>query len=199
MKKTISALVAISIVIAACNNNKPKDGITITDKDGKEVVTIDPEKMKDAAEGMEKIKEDLGNLTPLSEDKLKAMIPEQLMGAAVSDAEVSGAAGAAVASGDYKVNDSTKVKLTIIDCAGPGGAGIYGLQYLGMLNVQQEDSDETNKTIDFNGAKAFEHCNKEDNECSFTYFAAGRFLVTLEGENVGVDGLKQAARGLNIK
>ncbi len=199
MKKTLSVLFVIAIVIAACNNKKPKDGITITDKDGKEQVTIDPEKMKDAAADMEKIKEELGNLTPLSADKLKAMVPEQLMGAAVSNADVSDAAGASVASGDYKINDSTDVKLTIIDCAGPGGAGIYGLQYLGMLNVQQEDGNEMNKTIDFKGAKAFEHCDKEANECSFTYFAGGRFLVTLEGENVSIDGLKQAAKGLDIK
>jgi len=89
--------------------------------------------------------------------------------------------------------------LIIYDCAGSAGAGIYSLQFLGMMNMQQESDDEYTKTVEFNGANAFEHCDKTSNDCTFTYFAGGRYLVTLEGDNVDAEALKQAARALNIK
>jgi hypothetical protein len=187
------------LFLAACNNNKPKDSITISTDEGKGQVTIDPTQMQKAAEDMEKQKEKLGSLSPLSADQLKAMIPEQLMGTPRTDLDVADAMGASVASADYKINDSTKIELSIIDCAGPGGTGLYNTQYLGMLNIQEEDEEEYTKTIDFNGGKAFENCKKDRIKCTLTYFGGGRFLIALEGDNVGIDALKQAAKGLDIK
>jgi len=198
MKKNYLLLALCITLISSCKN-KQNGAVTITDKDGKEQVTIDPEKMKDAAADMEKIKEELANLTPVTADQLKAMVPAQLMSTPHENLDVSTSTGASIASAEYKINDSTNIKLSIIDCAGPGGAGIYSLQYLGMMNVQEDTDEEYTKTINFNGAKAFEHCDKTDNECSFIYFARGRFLISLEGEGVKMGALKQAANGLDIK
>ena len=199
MKRLSLFLLAYIILLAACNNKKPKDNITVTSEDGKEQVTFDPTQMQKAAEDMEKQKTDLEKLTPLTLDQLKALLPETLMGVPRKSYEASSTMGAGLASGKYEINDSMDVKLNIWDCAGPGGAGIYGLQYLGMLNIQQESDDEYTKTIDFNGGKANEHCDKSSNDCTLTYFAGGRFLVTLEGDHVSADALKEAAKGLNIK
>lgn len=198
MKRVASLLFSI-ILIASCNNNKPKDTVTVTSEDGKEQITVDVKQMQDAAQDMEKMKEELGKLTPLTADQLKALVPEQLMGAGRTDLDITAAMGASVASADYKINDSTDIKLSIIDCAGPGGAGIYNMQYLGMFSFQEDDEDEYTKTIDFNGGKAFENCKKTRNECTLTYFSGGRFLISLEGDNVGIDALKGAAKGMNIK
>jgi|CXWL01.1.fsa_nt_gi YbbR domain-containing protein len=199
MKKIINLLLAASLFLIACNNNRVKDNVTITSEDGKEHVTINPNEMQDAAMDMQKIKEDLDKLTPLTTDELTALIPAQLMGASHSELDVNAAMGASVASADYKINDSTDINLNIIDCAGPGGAGIYRTQFLGMFTVQQDDEDEYTKTIDFNGGKAFENCQKSHNKCTLTYFGGGRFFITLEGDNVGIDELKKAAKSLNIK
>ena len=198
MKKILSFLLPV-IVLLACNNNKPKNTATFTSEDGKEQVTVDMNEMKNAAQNMAKIKAELSTLTPMTTEQLTALVPEKLMGADRKDLDVTAAMGASVASARYKINDSTNIKLNIFDCAGPGGAGIYSMQYLGMFNVQQDDEDEYTKTIDFNGGKAFENCKKTKNECTLTYFSGGRFLITLEGDNVGIDGLKQAAKGLDIK
>lgn len=198
MKKILSAL-SFAIMLIACNNNKPKNTATFTSEDGKEQVTVDMNEMKNAAQDMEKIKAQLSTLTPLTTDQLKALVPEKLMGAERKDLDVTAAMGASVASASYQLNDSTDIKLNMFDCAGPGGAGIYSMQYLGMFNVQQDDDEEYTKTIDFNGGKAFENCKKIRKECTLTYFSGGRFLITLEGNNVGIDGLKQAAKGLDIK
>ena len=197
--KRLYALFLASIVLTIACNNKPKQTATFTTDDGKGTVTIDMNQMQEAAKDIKKQKTDLEKLTPLTLDQLKALLPETLMGVPRKSYEASATMGAGLASGKYEINDSMDVKLNIWDCAGPGGAGIYGLQYLGMMNIQQESDDEYTKTVDFNGGKAHEHCNKTNNDCTFTYFAGGRFLVTLEGDHVGANALKEAAKELNIK
>jgi len=199
MKKIIPILIAAMFCFSACKNSTPKDSFTITSKDGKETVSIDPNNLQDAAQNLQKQKEELSKLTPLTTDELKALLPETLMGTPRTNFEVNSAMGAGLASGKYKKDDDTKLSVSIYDCAGPAGAGIYSMQFLGMYNMQQEDDDEYTKTIDFNGGKAFENCKKTRNECTLTYFSGDRFLITLEGDNIGIDELKQAAKELNIK
>jgi hypothetical protein len=199
MKRLSLFLFSAVLFFIACNNNKPKDGIIINSEDGKEQVIINPSKIEEAARDMEKQKTELEKLAPLTLDQLKALLPETLMGVPRKSYEATATMGAGLANGKYVINDSMEVDLNIYDCAGSAGAGIYGLQYLGMMNMQQESDEEYSKSIDFNGGKAYEHCEKATNDCTFTYFAGGRFLVTLEGDRTGIDALKQAAKGLNIK
>jgi hypothetical protein len=196
--KQISLLLVAIILFAACNNSKPKDA-TIVSSDGKEKVTIDVNKMQNAAEDMKKETEELQKLTPLSLEQLKALVPETLMGAKRSKYNTTSGMGTGVATAEYSSNDTTNVRLTIYDCAGPAGVGIYSMQYLGMFNVQSESDEEYTKTVDLMGGKAFEHCQKTRQECTITYFTGSRFLVSLEGNNVGADALKQGAKELNIK
>jgi hypothetical protein len=199
MKRITFFLLAAILILAACNNNKKSGEATITSDDGKEKVTIDVNQMQQAADEMEKKKEELSKLTPLSTDQLKAMLPETLMGGKRTEYNVANTMGTGIATGEYQVNDSVNVKLMIYDCAGSGGAGIYSMQYLGMMSFQQETEEEYTKSVDYNGGKAFEHCEKASNNCTFTFFGGGRFLVTLEGDHTGIDALKQAAGSLNLK
>jgi hypothetical protein len=199
MKRISSIMLALIILMTACNNKKPKETVTMTSEDGKEKVTVNVNQMQDAANEMQKATEDLQKLPPLSLDQLKALIPEELMGGKKTRYNATSAMGAGMATAEYKINDSTDIKLTLYDCGGPGGAGIYSMQYLGMMNMESESEDEYTKSIDFNGGRAFEQCKKTRVECTLTYFAGGRFLVSLNGDNVNADGLKQAAKSLNVK
>ncbi|MDZ4806996.1 MAG: hypothetical protein SGI96_01860 [Bacteroidota bacterium] len=199
MKTILAPLLVSSLIFIACNNEKQKDSITDSSKDGKEQVIVDPNKVEDVIQDMQQLKEDLTKLTPLTTDELKAKLPEQLMDAAVSDVDVNAAMGATVANADYKINDSTSLKLEIVDCAGPGGAGVFSLQYLNMINVNSDDEVEYVKTIDFNGGRAMENCRKNRNRCTLAFFSGNRFLVTLRGDNVGIDALKNVAMKLNLK
>jgi hypothetical protein len=203
MKRILSLLLCSSFVLIACNNDKPKDGatdgvITIKDKEGKEKGSIDPSKMGDLQD-YQKIKEDLEKLTPLTEEQLKALVPEEFMGGVRTDLDVSNAMGASLVSAKYIIRDSIKVQLEIVDCAGPGGSGLFGMQYLNMFDVNSDDEREYVKTIEFNGGKAFENCKKNRNRCSLAYFSGTRFLISLNGDNTGIEALKDAAKGLNIK
>ncbi|MBP8114674.1 MAG: hypothetical protein KAY50_04900 [Chitinophagaceae bacterium] len=198
MKRFLLLSLIFLIIATACNNNKKADSSAVNE-DSTTIESPDAEKMQNAAEDMEKKKEELSKLKPLTMDELKALLPETLMGTARTSFDVNSSMGAGLATAEYTLTDSTSVSLSIYDCAGSAGAGIYSLQFLGMMNMQQESDDEYTKTVEFNGANAFEHCDKTSNDCTFTYFAGGRYLVTLEGDNVGAETLKQAARALNIK
>ena len=192
--KLLFVFLISSIILFSCNNNKSKEGVDAGKKTGS-----NPEQMKNAVKDMEKQKEELGKLAPVSLDQLRAMAPETLLGAARTNIEVNDAMGAGEVIADYELNDSSSATLTIIDCAGPGGAGIYSMQYLGLINIKEDNEEEFTRTVEYNGSTAFEHCDKTTNDCAFTFFAGGRFLVTLEAANVSMDALKQAAAGLNIK
>ena len=194
MKRTSFLWAIAFLLLASCNQNKPKDA-SITGEDTAAQIN----KVKDAAVDMEKVKDELGKLEPLSLDQLKALIPETLMGGKRTEFDATASSGTGMATADYELNDSITITLNIYDCAGPGGAGIYSMQYLGLLNIQEENEEEYTKSIDINGGKGFEHCDKTSNDCTVTFFSGGRFLVTLEGGDVGAPALREAASQLRIK
>jgi hypothetical protein len=195
MKKILPFLGAI-ILFGSCNSDNKSKGVLSTDD---KKTTVDPKQMQNAVQDMEKQKEELSKLSPVSLDQLKAMAPEILLGGTRTNLDANEAIGAVEVTADYELNDSSSATLTIIDCAGPGGAGIYSMQYLGLLNIKEDNEEEYTKTVEFKGNTAFEHCDKTTKDCAFTFFAGGRFLVTLEAANVSMDALKQAASSLNIK
>ena len=49
------------------------------------------------------------------------------------------------------------------------------------------------------GGKAVEDYKKYNNSYSLTFTANDRLLVTLQGRNVSLDQLKEAAKALNLK
>jgi hypothetical protein len=194
MKKLVIGGAAIILLAAGCNNNKKPGDITIKGKDGESItVNTSAEKAKEVNASME----ELQKLKPYSLEEMKTLVPAQIMDMPQSDYDAVSFSGVSTASAKYKVNDSAKVKLSIIDCAGTAGYGIYNLRIL--TNFEQDNDREYTKSIEFKGDKAFESCKKKRNECTFTFFSGNRFVVILDGDNVGIDKLKEIAEGLNIK
>ncbi len=194
MKRIFVALTAV-ILLASCETSGGDKGPV--NKDSLAKVQAEEEKVKKAAEGIEKTKTELDKLTPLSEDQLKALLPQTLGGASQEEGSVQNNSGVNIATADYKVSDSNKVTLSIIDCAGPAGVGIYNQQFLSMANALQETDDEYTRAATIAGNKGYEYCNKEDNDCVITWFGANRYLVTLEGYDAGA--LKKLAGELKLK
>ena len=186
------------LALIACNNNKKPGDVTITSEDGKTTATVDAKSIQ-SADALQKKADELQKLSPYTLDQMKAFLPEELAGAKRSKFSANSAMGAAYAEGSYPINDSTEIELKLFDCAGQAGAGIYSMQYLGMMNFQSESDEEYTKTIDFNGNRAIEHARKDNTNASLIWLAADRLLVTLEGRNTSVDMLKKAAGSLNFK
>jgi hypothetical protein len=199
MNRFFILLMSFSLLLTACNDNKPKETTVVSGKDSEMALANEAEKIKAANQALEKKKDELSQLTPLSPDELKALIPESLMGAKNTSIDANSGSGAGMATGEYAINDSMSVVLTIIDCAGIGGVGIYNMQFQNMENTIQETEEEYTKSIDVNGKKGFEQCDKTSNDCTITYFAGNRYLVSLQGTKVGAPALREAVSQLRIK
>ncbi len=198
MKPYLAILLSIAISLISCDTSNSSGKSDKINADSLAKETAAAEKIKAAEEASEKTKDGLAKLSPFTEAELKALLPETLMEASQADAEVSSSSGALSATAKYEISDSSGVTLTIFDCAGPEGVGIYNMQYLSMVNAEEESDEEYTKAVTINGSKGMEHCDKTSNDCTLTWFSK-RFLVTLEGENTGATMLKQAALGLKLK
>jgi hypothetical protein len=184
-------LVAMVISLAVSCNNK-------TNKQGEEK-SIDSSKIQQDRTEAEKKMEELQNLPPVAPANLSSLLPETFMGVPKTNEAADNSMGAGSISAVYPVNDSTRIRITIYDCSGPAGAGIYNTQFISRLDFILDNEKEYTKTIELNDNKAIEHCMKTRVECSLTYFSGNQFLVTLDGENMTADALKDAAKSLNIK
>lgn len=199
MKRICFYVAAAAIFFTACNNKKSAEQKAAEElQDNFKKMA---EEIKENSGDIQKGKEELEKLTPLTMEELKALVPETLMGTKRSNYNATNAMGASFVSAEYKINDTTDVKLSMYDCGGPAGAGIYSMQYLGLGlgSIEQDSDEEYTKTISYGDGKAYEHCQKQRNDCTLTWFAGGRFLVTLDGDNVGADALKQAGKELKFK
>jgi hypothetical protein len=199
MKSTILSVLAVGVFLTACNNNKPKP-ITITSADGKSKVSVDATSISAASDEMQKKVEELKKLTPLTPDQLKAMLPDEIMGMKRSSFNANSMMGFASAEASYRDSATDKqVNLSIFDCAGEAGAGVYSLSYWTKMSMQSETDNGYTKTVDFNGQKAVENYDKGNDSYELTYVASDRLLVTIKGEKTGLDGVQTAARSLNLK
>ena len=193
----ISAL-AFGLLFSACKG-KDSNKTTITSSDGKSIITIDPTKTQSVASDMNKKTEELKKLAPMTVDQIKAMVPEQLLDMKRSSFNATSMMGFASADGEYKKNDTTSVKVNIVDCAGEAGSGFYAMNYWTKMSIESENDQGYTKTVDFMGGKAVEDYKKYNNSYSLTFTANDRLLVTLQGRNVSLDQLKEAAKALNLK
>jgi hypothetical protein len=186
MKFTFLSAIIASCLLFACNNNT---------KPGKESPAVVAAETKEAAAELEKKTDALQRLTPYTMEEMKSLIPVTLNGDSAVNISSRGSMGTGFVSAEYKPSDSSSVELSIFDCAGTAGAGIYNAQYAGLLDSQ---NDEYIKIIGFKGGKAIEHDDRRRNNYSLSYIVHDRLLVTLDGKNVGIDELKEIAGKLNL-
>jgi len=181
------------LILVACNNSKKSDSPA-----GKDDTTTAKTTNTTTATGPEQFLEELRNLAPLGSDELKAKLPATIMGAAVTDAEYNESMGAGLVTGQYVVSDSSKITINIYDCAGDGGAGVYNMQYTNMIDVKIENENDYTKPITIGGVKGYEQCQKQSNDCSITWFAGKRFLVSMESENISAGELIAEAKKISF-
>lgn len=200
MRKLIPFLFALTILLMACNN-KPKQNTAAKESNTTSTTTTTEETSMPGmpTNDMTKIMEEMKKLPALSTDQLKAMLPETLMNMKRSNFSVNSGMGFGVAEASYKNDDDSKrFRVQIFDCAGTAGAAYYSMMYWGM-NMEQEDENGYKKTTTFNGAKAIESYEKGSEQYGLLFPASNRLLVQVEGDNTGLDAVKQAAGSLNLK
>ena len=185
-------LAVITLSFTACKEGKKEKATNEANAEDSLAIRQDPHSLPPVTS----ITDGLAKMAPLSREEMLAVLPPTLRGYRQQRAEANDAVGVVTSMAEYPVDDSTVLELTIIDCAGPAGVGIYSVQYAGMLGYNEEDDKEYTRTIDFEGSKAFEYCSKTEPDCTLTWFA-GRFLVSLSGE-MDAARLRQFASAIRL-
>jgi hypothetical protein len=200
MKHFILPCLVAACMLIACNSDKTKDSKT-TEESGTEKSTNESSggnTAQDKADEMQKKMDELKKLPSLTNDQLKALLPEELGGLKRSSFTVNSAMGYGIGQAEYKSEDGKEMRLVVYDCVGEAGVGWYSMMFWGW-NMERQDDNGYEKTTTFNGGKAIEKYEKGQDKYSLTYPANNRLLVNIEGEKTGLDALKQAASGLNLK
>ncbi len=201
MKKTILLIICISLFVSCGKDKKKEDEPGLLDAiEG----ISDLNKMAKEAEEMEEESDKLIKATPISNDDLKAFLPETLLGYPRKKFSVGNQfmTDVAMAEAEYENENGTMISLSVMDGAGETGSAMITLARLGFARDFEEQSDRGyKKSIHLNGYKAIEEVEKDDyndyENSKIDVLIAKRFLVSLEGE-IQVDQLKKAVNKLNL-
>lgn len=148
--------------------------------------------------------EALKKLTPISNEQLKALLPEQLLGLKRTELSVGDTAMMNMSSAEssYRNEDSSKkVNLQIMDGAGETGSAVISMLMM-SLKMDREKITETGfeKTKEINGIKSMISENKygEVPNSEIQMIANNRYLITLRGEGIPADELEKTVSELNL-
>jgi hypothetical protein len=199
MKSIRTWLILPAILVAACNHSRTQS-VTVSSPDGKTKVAVDLGAVETSTDQVQEKLEKLKKLTPLSTDQLKTMLPDEIAGMKRSSFNANSMMGFATAEATYQnEGDDKEISVSIFDCAGEAGAGIYSLNYWTKMSMQSESDNGYTKTVEFNGEKALETYEKSSDNYELTFVASDRLLVNIKGQKTGLDEVHKAAESLKLK
>ena len=201
MKKLIMAI-AVLMLVACSKEEKVKteksggfSDLVSTAKNYKNINSS----MQDVTKNIENLK----NIPPLTNEELKAVLPEQLLGLKRRELSVGDNAMMNLSTAEAKYADddkSKKIKVEIIDGAGETGSAMVSIMMMG-LNINKEKTTETGfeKSTEINGAKSIISENKsgDEIESKIQTVLKNRYLVTLSADGFSYEELKTALGELN--
>ena len=160
-------------------------------------------KINSSVQDVSKNIETLKKLTPLINEELKALLPEELLGLKRKELSVGDNAMMQLATAEAKYSDGEqkKIKLEIMDGAGETGSAMVSILMM-SFNMNKEKITETGyeKTAEINGNKAIIKDNNDGSyvNSSIQMVAKNRYLITLTGDGVSYADLEKALNQLKL-
>ena len=201
MSKIFSILFLTALILSSCGKggDQPNEKQKSEDKTGIKSLDEFVDNMKEVQKGMEEGKK----YEVVDFRELKALLPEAVGDLKRTNAqgEKSGAMGFTVskAEADYNNEDySKRIDIEITDIS--GATGFTGIAAWGwaMADVDKETETGYEKTIKYKGHKAFEKYDNQDQYGSIEVLVAGRFMVSVNGNNVPMAVIKSAVDQIDI-
>ncbi|MFS4417287.1 hypothetical protein [Maribacter sp. 2307ULW6-5] len=198
MKKVINiALPLLSALVLMACVGEVKEKL----KTAKEGVSNASTLVKEAQKASSRV-EKLREAVPLTNEQLKAWLPENLDGMERTGFKVGQAGMYKVNSveGTYKASEEKKkFNVMVIDGAGPTGSMMsasYGL--LGNFEMESEDEYEHQQTVEVGGIKAQQTYKKKLNDTQLLFAYRERFLVTVNATDINVAETWELTEKLNL-
>ncbi len=196
MKKGIWAIIAIAALIA-CKDNPVSNKIRET----KENVSNTTKAVKEMNNMQDDVKK-LQNETPLTNEELKAWLPESINGMKRISYKAGQAGMMNVSSleASYANEDkSKKFTITIIDGAGQvGAAATMAMRVAFSQDFEEETENGSRRTVNKNGMKAIEEYNKNGNHSTIQLMSDNRFYLNAKGSNMDIDETWDAIEELDL-
>lgn len=189
--KTINLLVlllVINLFFSSCGKNEEKK--TQEEK---------------AMELVDKIKEEAENISNdepkevVDAKLLKELLPETAAGLTKKSAESekTGAMGFMVsrAEANYK-NEEGSIEVNIIYVAGTGA--LMGIAAWSLIDMNKKTENGYEKTTTYKGNKAYEKYDSKNKDGEIAVIVAKRFVVTVKGNNVELDKVKDTLDDIDL-
>lgn len=163
-----------------------------------------------AIEGIRQAAEEMASgerVDPVDFRELKELLPEEVAGLhrVRHEGERSGAAGftLSMAEARYEAEDgSGRIKITIKDTGGLGALATMGMAAWLSVDVDRETERGYERTTRYEGFPAYEEFESRDGDrgsAELAFIVGERFIVQLEGRDVRMEDMKDAAGDLPVR
>ena len=189
------------LVMASCSKEKEseKESTSIGDVfNGVKTMNT----LSNSMEDIQKNTERLQKLTPMSNDELKAVLPETLLGLPRVSFSVGDNSMMKISSAEaeYKDENNKNIKLKVLDGAGETGSAMISILMMGLTsNSEKTTQDGFEKMGDFNGTKAQIKETKRESgvDSEINYILKDRYMITIEGDGYTTEELKKVMDLIN--
>ena len=189
------------LVMASCSKEKEseKESTSIGDVfNGVKTMNT----LSNSMEDIQKNTERLQKLTPISNDELKAVLPETLLGLPRVSFSVGDNSMMKISSAEaeYKDENNKNIKLKVLDGAGETGSAMISILMMGLTsNSEKTTQDGFEKMGDFNGTKAQIKETKRESgvDSEINYILKDRYMITIEGDGYTTEELKKVMDLIN--
>jgi hypothetical protein len=135
--------------------------------------------------------------------ELKALLPESIGDLKRKNAqgEKNSSMGFTIshAEADYSNEDgSQNIDIEITDLAGASGLAGFAAWGWAMVDIDKETETGYEKTTKYKGHKAYEKYDNEYQDGSIEVLVSGRYMVSVQGNNVPIEMVKNAINEIDI-
>ena len=203
MTKIISTLLLSAIfILFGCgkgDNNQPNEEQKSDEKTGIKSMDDFVDNMKEVQKSMKEGQK----YEVVDFRELKVLLPESIGDLKRTNAkgEKSGAMGFTISKAEADYNNeehSQSIDIEITDLAGASGfAGVAAWGWA-MADIDKETETGYEKTIKYKGHKAYEKYDNEYQNGSIEVLVSGRFMVSVNGNSVPMEIIKNAIDEIDI-
>ena len=200
MSKKIVLSLALLLALGACG--KKEEAKTDEPSMGDAISAMGKlSEVADASKNMEKHAEELKKLTPVTNDHLKSILPDNMAGIARTSFEITNAIGLQTANAKYE-KDGKSYEVQVYDGAGETGSAMFGLAELGTI-MGTESETQTGYTKPFamgdnKGSEKQDKSNADSISNEITLIVAHRFVLTVNSRGTDMDALKSAIKDADL-
>lgn len=134
---------------------------------------------------------------------LKELMPEEINGMprTSSDGEKNSAMGFTMSRAEARYETqgtNASIRIEISDAGAMTGMAAMAAFAWASMDVDRENDTGYEKTTTIKGYRGYEKLDRQTNFAELSILVGGRFMVELEGTEVGIDGLKAALDKIDL-